>query len=855
MSITLASPAAVQAGLDAIEAVGGRLLNHSATTLEAEVPIAGLEPLAATEGIDRIEPIRLIRPHAFTSTGVSTHGADTWHLAGYRGEGVRIGIIDGGFAGMSDRLIAEFPGGVQARCYTSVGVVSSSLSACESDGETHGTAVAETIADMAPAATLYVANPISFLDERQTVAWMTSQGVRIINASFGSTAVFEGPGDGTSRLGNSFYSVVDEAVRGGALWVNSAGNSGDLGWTGPWVDSNANGWLEFSGADEVNAITLATGQSADIAIRWSDPWGGSANDYDLYLFRAGATEPVARSTDDQAGTGDPVERLTYSAMSSGTYEVQVAKHDGAAVGRIQLLIESEDGGLAYQVPDGTLPSPADSANPGMVSVGAVQAVSPDTIEPYSSRGPTTDGRTKPDLVAADCAGTTVIPSFCGTSQSAPFVSGAAALLLQADPTLTPAGLAQALRGRATPLGSPAPNNTFGWGRLALGAVPTTTPPPAPPALAPGPPPLGVKAVSSPGAALTWRGMATSGTTTVHLAFGESTIDGDTVAYRRSVDGGARFDQGILLSTVGVPAGFAAIASAGSAVHAAWLEGDLAGVGPVGLWYRSSVDAGVTWGAPQPLSTVDGRAGNPGIASDAAGRVVASWTDGASGRVYAVASGDGGATFASPRAIGSTTLNPFTSLADRDALPAVAIGSAGRVHVAWSAGPSRVIVRSSVDGGASWSPVRTIDTLADGYSRPWLSAYGAGVAVAYGARPTAGSAAGAYVRRSTDGGLAWQPRRLVSAAPSAGSFDPVVTAKGAVLRVAYAQCTTSACTRSRIWYRQSANGGTTWSAAAALTGSSTYAYSTGVAATSRILVLYDALGSSSADTGTAFLRIR
>jgi len=349
-------------------------------------------------------------------------------------------------------------------------------------------------------------------------------------------------------------------------------------------------------------------------------------------------------------------------------------------------------------------------------------------------------------------------------------------------------------------------------------------------------------------------MATAGTT-VHLAFGESSVDGDAVAYRRSIDGGATFGQGVYLSTAGIPAGFAAIASAGSVVHVAWLEGDLAGVGPVALWYRRSSDAGMTWEAPQPLSPVVGRAGNPGIAADAAGRVVASWTDGATGRVYAVASTDGGVTFRSSRAIGSTTLSPFTSLADRDALPAVAIGSGGRVHVAWSASPSRVIVRSSADGGASWLPVRTIDTLADGYSRPWLSAYGAGVSIAYGARPSADRAAGAYVRRSTDGGTTWQARRLVSLASAPDSFDPTVTAKGAVVRVAYAQCMTSACTRSRVWYRQSANGGTTWSTAAALTGSSAYVYPVGLAATSRVLVLYDALSSSSAGGGTAYLRIR
>ena len=124
---------------------------------------------------------------------------------------------------------------------------------------------------------------------------------------------------------------------------------------------------------------------------------------------------------------------------------------------------------------GSLPTPADSRNPGMVSVGAVDYRTPTVIEPYSSQGPTLDGRVKPDLVAADCAPTTIDSEFCGTSQSAPFVTGAAALLLEADPTLTPTALAALLKQGAVPLGSPVPNSVFGAGRLALGPTPVTIP--------------------------------------------------------------------------------------------------------------------------------------------------------------------------------------------------------------------------------------------------------------------------------------------------------------------------------------------------------------------------------------------
>jgi hypothetical protein len=109
----------------------------------------------------------------------------------------------------------------------------------------------------------------------------------------------------------------------------------------------------------------------------------------------------------------------------------------------------------------------------MVAVGAVNYLTPAVIEPYSSRGPTLDGRIKPDLVAVDCVDTTVAATFCGTSQAAPFTTGAAALLLEADPTLSPPALATMLKQRAAPLGTPVPNNTFGHGLLSLGALPAS----------------------------------------------------------------------------------------------------------------------------------------------------------------------------------------------------------------------------------------------------------------------------------------------------------------------------------------------------------------------------------------------
>ncbi len=451
-----------------IVSTGARVANVGSQDVEAYVSPDRLVALAHVAGVRSIRPILANRPTGLVSPAVALHGSDGWQTAGYTGSGIKIGIIDGGFTGLAALLGTELPATVRARCYTSVGSFTSDLSGCD-NGETHGTAVAETVLDMAPGIELYIASPMSPLGDQAAAAWMTANGVRIINASFISGNIFEGPGDGTSRSSASAYTAVNQATSAGALWVNSAGNSGDAGWTGAWTDANDNGWLEFAGVDENNSVTLAAGDDIDVAIRWADPWGASSNDYDLALY-SGSTL-VAWSDDYQAGAGDPFEFLNYVAPTAGTYDISINRVSGAATPRMQLLVYGLADGLAYQVAAGTLPSPADSSNPGMVTVGAVRVGQPSTIEPYSSRGPTLDGRVKPDLVAADCAPTTVESQFCGTSESAPFVAGAAAQVLQAYPTLTPSQLADWLRSHAMPLGSPVPDSTFGWGRLNLGPVP------------------------------------------------------------------------------------------------------------------------------------------------------------------------------------------------------------------------------------------------------------------------------------------------------------------------------------------------------------------------------------------------
>ena len=116
-------------------------------------------------------------------------------------------------------------------------------------------------------------------------------------------------------------------------------------------------------------------------------------------------------------------------------------------------------------------SPAN--NPSALAVGATD--NQDVIYAYSSRGPSSCGQPSavfPDLVApgvgiptTDLHGSYTEPT--GTSMSAPHVAGALALLRSALPDSSMAELEAALINSAVDLGSPGPDDDYGYGRLDL----------------------------------------------------------------------------------------------------------------------------------------------------------------------------------------------------------------------------------------------------------------------------------------------------------------------------------------------------------------------------------------------------
>lgn len=225
------------------------------------------------------------------------------------------------------------------------------------------------------------------------------------------------------------------------------------------------GYDRFGHGTHMAGIIAGAGEDEDYGS--SGSWPGVAPGADLVSIKVagwdGATDVSVVIAGLQWVVANRVPynirvlNLSFGTDSTQSYRLDPLDHAVEQVWFSGILVVASAGNRGSG--SGTINKPAD--DPYVVTVGAADVRGTedrkdDIVAEFSSRGPTQDGFSKPDLVAPGISivsnlapgstvealhpdarvGTTYIKG-TGTSQAAAIVSGVAALLFQANPALTP----------------------------------------------------------------------------------------------------------------------------------------------------------------------------------------------------------------------------------------------------------------------------------------------------------------------------------------------------------------------------------------------------------------------------------
>ncbi|MDY7101872.1 MAG: S8 family serine peptidase [Actinomycetota bacterium] len=466
-------PGQFDAAVGAVNDAGGSIVRIVAGVFDVLVDRESAEAIAASpavRAVNGLAPAFETQVDAsLISEGVAAADATGWRSVGWTGAGTTIAVVDSGFGGWAAGVAAgEVPAVPADR----------RVNHCDAgfEGTRHGTVTSELIHDTAPGADLVLVCIDDHLDLATAVDDLVARDIDIVNMSLGFYNTSRG--DGSGGPGTPEHSVR-RVMQSGVLWVNSAGNDARTHWGGAFTDADGNGRHEWAAGDEAMAFTLPASGRVVLFLRW-DQWPVADVDLDICLTEDPAIPPMCIER-RQAPGADPVDQV----ILDNPYDRPVTLHalveavggPIASAPRVDLFtLGAVD--LEHPVAATSLAEPLGA--PGIIGVGAY-CVHDGQLVPYSSQGPTIDGRVGVSIVASESVSTTTLgqASGCGvgyrgTSASAPYVAGALALLSEAIPEAGPNGVLAELQARAAAAGDPgAPglDPVYGHGYLNLGTAP------------------------------------------------------------------------------------------------------------------------------------------------------------------------------------------------------------------------------------------------------------------------------------------------------------------------------------------------------------------------------------------------
>jgi hypothetical protein len=480
-----------------IEALGGHIESSFARfeAIRAYVPLGRIEALAESPEVRSIRPA----DQAITNK-INTSQGDVAH----RANGARANFaVDG-----SGTKICALSNGVDALAGVQgsgdLPAVDVLAGQAGSGFGTEGTAMLEIVFDLAPGADLGFATAFNGLAQ-------FAQNILDLRDLLGCDVIVDDVfyfAEPTFQDG-IIAQAVEQVVADGAVYFSSAGNSGNLNdgtagvWEGDYADSGVDiiipgrtsGRLhDFGGGEVSNQLTRDA--PFVVTLQWSDPQGGSANDYDLCVLDSTLTFVFECSTNTQAGGQNPFEIIGPSFAG----ERLVVINTGNPADSRYLSLNTHRGRLALATAGQTSGHAAAERAFGVAAVdvatagaGAFSGGAANPVELFSSDGPrrvffeadgtpitpgdfsSTGGtqRLKPDVTAADGVATATpgFGTFFGTSAAAPHAAAIAGLLLSFDPDLTEADIRDVFSQTALDIEASGVDRDSGAGIVdALGAL-------------------------------------------------------------------------------------------------------------------------------------------------------------------------------------------------------------------------------------------------------------------------------------------------------------------------------------------------------------------------------------------------
>jgi hypothetical protein len=417
---------------------------------------------------------------AITDSAVGASGANAAQVQAalddsglsVNGTGIKVGVLSDSFNDLGGAPTDEADGALPPAADVQV------LKDDPSGGTDEGRAMMQIIHDIAPGASLafYTAFD-SEQDFANGILALAAAGCKVI---VDDVAYYDEPFFQNGVVAQAIQTVEAEGV----TYVTAAGNDASNGYQAAWTpisgsyDGKALTDAESFGGSLVQTVTISTegaGNDVPLLLEWNQAYGQASSDLEILVFNGnGQLVGTATNASNGESTNPWVE---YDFTKSGTYYVAVENLSGPNPGLIKEITAGD--GLPATISGANTGTVVGHAmTPGAISTGAVSVadtpafgVSPASSESFSSSGAGTEllfanngtALSSPEVLdpvavsGVDDIHTTVsdLSDFYGTSAASASLAGVAALILSADPSLTPAAVEQLIEETALPMANAA----------------------------------------------------------------------------------------------------------------------------------------------------------------------------------------------------------------------------------------------------------------------------------------------------------------------------------------------------------------------------------------------------------------